>query len=109
MPTIGRVSALQVSADTSPSTTSRSRRSCARSTNAEVGAILAANPRPSPQHGIVPAEAEAVLDQLCAYGTPRQVRARLEVWDGAADIVMIGLPPGLSWPHIEAILRAAAP
>jgi alkanesulfonate monooxygenase SsuD/methylene tetrahydromethanopterin reductase-like flavin-dependent oxidoreductase (luciferase family) len=75
----------------------------------EVKAILAANPRPSPQHGVVPAEAEAVLDQLSAYGTPDQLRDRLQPWDGAADIVMIGLPPGLSWQRIEATLRAAAP
>ena len=75
----------------------------------EVRAILAANPRPSPRHGTVPAEAQAVLDQLSAYGTPGQVRDLLERWDGVADIVMIGLPPGLSWPSIEATLRTAAP
>jgi alkanesulfonate monooxygenase SsuD/methylene tetrahydromethanopterin reductase-like flavin-dependent oxidoreductase (luciferase family) len=76
---------------------------------AEVRAILAANPRPSPQHGGVPAEAQVVLDQLSAYGTPDQVRDRLQSWDGAADVVMVGLPPGLSWQRIEATLRAAAP
>jgi alkanesulfonate monooxygenase SsuD/methylene tetrahydromethanopterin reductase-like flavin-dependent oxidoreductase (luciferase family) len=75
----------------------------------EVKAILAANPNPSPQHGVVPAEAQAVLDQLAAYGTPDQVRDRLRSWDGAADVVMTGLPPGLSWERIEATLRAAAP
>jgi alkanesulfonate monooxygenase SsuD/methylene tetrahydromethanopterin reductase-like flavin-dependent oxidoreductase (luciferase family) len=75
----------------------------------EVQAVLAANPDPSPQHGVVPAEAQAVLDQLSAYGTPDQVRDRLRSWDGAADVVMVGLPPGLSWPRIEATLRAAAP
>ena len=75
----------------------------------EVKAILAANPRPSPQHGVVPAEAQVVLDQLSAYGTPDQVRDRLRPWDDAADVVMIGLPPGLSWRRIEATIRAAAP
>ena len=75
----------------------------------EVRAILAANPRPSPQRGDVPAEAQAVLDQLSAYGTPGQVRDRLELWDGVVDVVMIGLPPGLSWQSIEATLRTAAP
>jgi alkanesulfonate monooxygenase SsuD/methylene tetrahydromethanopterin reductase-like flavin-dependent oxidoreductase (luciferase family) len=75
----------------------------------EVKAILAANPRPSPRHGAVPAEAQAVLDQLTAYGTPGQVRDRLESWDGVADVVMIGLPPGLPWPAVEATLRAAVP
>lgn len=75
----------------------------------EVRAIIAANPRPRPQHGVVPAEAQVALDQLSAYGTPDQVRDRLEDWDRAVDVVMIGLPPGLSWQHIEATLRTAAP
>jgi alkanesulfonate monooxygenase SsuD/methylene tetrahydromethanopterin reductase-like flavin-dependent oxidoreductase (luciferase family) len=74
-----------------------------------VQAILAANPRPSPDRGIVPAEAEAVLDQFAAHGTPSQVSDQLERWDGAVDLTMIGLPPGLPWPLIEATLRAAAP
>jgi alkanesulfonate monooxygenase SsuD/methylene tetrahydromethanopterin reductase-like flavin-dependent oxidoreductase (luciferase family) len=75
----------------------------------EVGAILAANPRPSPQRGSVPAEAQVVLDRLAAYGTPDQVRDRLERWDRVVDVVMIGLPPGLSWQGIEATLRSSAP
>ena len=76
---------------------------------AGVQAILAANPRPSPRRAIVPPEAQAVLDQLAAYGTSGQVRAQLQAWDDAADIVTILLPPGLPWPIIEATLRAAAP
>ena len=76
---------------------------------AGVQAILAANPRPSPRRAIVPPEAQAVLDQLAAYGTRGQVRAQLQAWDDAADIVTILLPPGLPWPTIEATLRAAAP
>jgi alkanesulfonate monooxygenase SsuD/methylene tetrahydromethanopterin reductase-like flavin-dependent oxidoreductase (luciferase family) len=75
----------------------------------EVRAILAANPRPSPRRGVVPAEAQVVLDQLAAYGAPGQVRDRLELWDGVVDVVMVGLPPGLSWQSIEATLRTAAP
>jgi alkanesulfonate monooxygenase SsuD/methylene tetrahydromethanopterin reductase-like flavin-dependent oxidoreductase (luciferase family) len=75
----------------------------------EVKAILAANSRPSPRHGVVPAEAQVVLDQLSTYGTPDRVRDRLRSWDRVADVVMIGLPPGLSWRRIEATLRAAAP
>jgi len=74
-----------------------------------VRAILAANPRSSPQHGVVPAEAQVVLDQLTAYGTRDQVRDQLEPWDRAVDVVMIGLPPGMPWQNIEATLRAAAP
>ena len=74
-----------------------------------VQAVLAANPRPSPQHGVVPAEAQVVLDQLTAHGTPGQVRDQLEPWDAAVDVVMVGLPPGLPWDAIEATLRAVAP
>jgi alkanesulfonate monooxygenase SsuD/methylene tetrahydromethanopterin reductase-like flavin-dependent oxidoreductase (luciferase family) len=76
---------------------------------AAVQAILEANPRPRPDGGVVPAEAQVVLDQFTAYGTPGQVRDQLTEWDGAVDVAMIGLPPGLPWPAIEATLRAAAP
>jgi alkanesulfonate monooxygenase SsuD/methylene tetrahydromethanopterin reductase-like flavin-dependent oxidoreductase (luciferase family) len=76
---------------------------------AEVSAILAANPRPSPSRGTVPTDARVVLDQLAAYGTADQVRGQLQSWDHAADIVSILLPPGLPWHNIEATLRAAAP
>jgi alkanesulfonate monooxygenase SsuD/methylene tetrahydromethanopterin reductase-like flavin-dependent oxidoreductase (luciferase family) len=76
---------------------------------AEVQAIIAANPRPSPRHGIVPPAAQGVLDQLAVYGPGGQVREQLEPWDRTADIVSLMLPPGLPWPVIEATLRAAAP
>jgi len=76
---------------------------------AEVSAILAANPRPSPRGGTVPADAGVVLDQLAAHGTSGQVREQLRSWDQAADIVTILLPPGMPWHNIEATLRAAAP
>src|ERR1700760_105085 len=76
---------------------------------AEVEAIIAANPKPSPRRGIVPAAAEGLLDQLAVYGTGGQVGEQLERWDAAADIVALMLPPGLPWPTIEATLRAAAP
>jgi alkanesulfonate monooxygenase SsuD/methylene tetrahydromethanopterin reductase-like flavin-dependent oxidoreductase (luciferase family) len=76
---------------------------------AEVRSVLAANPRPSPRHGVVPPDAEVVLDQLAAYGTSDQVRRQLARWDQAADIVTILLPPGLPWSGIEATLVAAAP
>jgi alkanesulfonate monooxygenase SsuD/methylene tetrahydromethanopterin reductase-like flavin-dependent oxidoreductase (luciferase family) len=74
-----------------------------------VKAVLAANPRPSPHSMVVPAEAEALVDELTAHGTPGQVRDQLERWDDAVDITMIGLPPGLPWDTIDATLRAAAP
>ena len=76
---------------------------------AEVSAVIAANPQPSPRHGTVPAEAQIVLEQLTAYGTAGQVGEQLEPWDRAADIVTILLPPGLPWRTVEATLRAAAP
>jgi alkanesulfonate monooxygenase SsuD/methylene tetrahydromethanopterin reductase-like flavin-dependent oxidoreductase (luciferase family) len=76
---------------------------------AEVQAIIAANPRPSPRDGTIPPSAQVVLDQLAAYGTCDQVREQLQPWDNAADVVTILLPPGMSWPSIEATLLAAAP
>ena len=76
---------------------------------AQVQAIIAANPRPSPRRGTVPPGAKAVLGQLAACGTGDQVREQLQPWDSSADIVTIGLPPGMPWPNIEATLRAAAP
>jgi len=44
---------------------------------AQVQAIIAANPRPSPRRGTVPPGAQAVLGQLAAYGTCDQVREQL--------------------------------
>jgi len=66
-------------------------------------------PPGSPHRGVVPAEAEVLLEALTASGTPETVRERLEPWHNAADIVMVGLPAGVPWPTIEATLRAAAP
>jgi hypothetical protein len=76
---------------------------------AEVQAIIAANPRPSPRRGIVPPGAQIVLDQLAAYGTRDQVGEQLRSWDHAADIVTILLPPAMPWRNIEATLLAGAP
>jgi alkanesulfonate monooxygenase SsuD/methylene tetrahydromethanopterin reductase-like flavin-dependent oxidoreductase (luciferase family) len=75
----------------------------------QVSAIIAANPRPSPRLGIIPPQAEPVLDQLAVYGTSDQVSEQLRPWDKAADIVTILVPPGLPWSTIEATIRAAAP
>jgi alkanesulfonate monooxygenase SsuD/methylene tetrahydromethanopterin reductase-like flavin-dependent oxidoreductase (luciferase family) len=74
-----------------------------------VQAILEANPHRRPDGGVVPAEAQVVLDQFTAHGTPSQVRDQLASWDDAVDLAMIGLPPGLPWTTIEATLRAAGP
>jgi alkanesulfonate monooxygenase SsuD/methylene tetrahydromethanopterin reductase-like flavin-dependent oxidoreductase (luciferase family) len=77
--------------------------------HAEVQAVRDANPQPSPRTGRIPAAAEALMDQLTASGTPQHVRAQLERWDAVADIVMIGLPPGVPWAAVERTLRVAAP
>jgi alkanesulfonate monooxygenase SsuD/methylene tetrahydromethanopterin reductase-like flavin-dependent oxidoreductase (luciferase family) len=74
-----------------------------------VRAIIDANPHPRPDAGVVPAEAQVVLDRYTANGTPGQVRDQLATWDDAVDLTMIGLPPGLPWAAVEATLRAAAP
>jgi hypothetical protein len=76
---------------------------------AAVRAIAAANPRPRPQEGIVPCDAEPLLDEFAAYGSPAQVRARLALGDDAVDIATVALPPGLAWQTLEATLRAGAP
>jgi alkanesulfonate monooxygenase SsuD/methylene tetrahydromethanopterin reductase-like flavin-dependent oxidoreductase (luciferase family) len=74
-----------------------------------VEAIRAANPRPRPDDGIIPLEAETVLEQFTAYGRPTQLRDQLEAFDALADIVLLGLPAGLPWGTLEATLRAGAP
>ena len=76
---------------------------------AEVAAIRTANPRPSPRTGRVPDEAGGVLGQLAVTGAPAEIRAQLEDWDDLADVVMIGLAPGIPWQTVETTLRAAAP
>jgi alkanesulfonate monooxygenase SsuD/methylene tetrahydromethanopterin reductase-like flavin-dependent oxidoreductase (luciferase family) len=76
---------------------------------AEVLAIQSANPNPRLHAGIVPPEAQVVLDQFTASGTPTQVREQLEHWGNAADVVMVVCPAGLPWASLEATLRAAAP
>jgi 5,10-methylenetetrahydromethanopterin reductase len=76
---------------------------------AEVDLVRAANPTPGRGAAVVPAEAQALLDEFTVYGDAASVRDRLRHWDGAVDLNMIGIPPGLPWPRLEATLRAAAP
>ena len=57
----------------------------------------------------VPAAAQALLDEFTVYGSAAAVRQGLEQWDDTLDITLVGLPPGLPWPTIEATLHAAAP
>jgi alkanesulfonate monooxygenase SsuD/methylene tetrahydromethanopterin reductase-like flavin-dependent oxidoreductase (luciferase family) len=74
-----------------------------------VQAIQAANPRPRPYDGVIPSEAEPIVDEFAASGNRRQVRDQLESWASAVDIVMLALPAGVPWDNLEATLRAAAP
>jgi hypothetical protein len=76
---------------------------------AELAMVRAANPPSERRPGVVPAEAQRLLDEFTAHGTEAQIRDRLRQWDAATDITTIGLPPGLPWPGIEATLHAAAP
>lgn len=57
----------------------------------------------------IPREAQILLDEFTAYGTAATVQQQLARWDATVDITIVGLPPGLPWPRIEATVRAAAP
>lgn len=57
----------------------------------------------------IPNEAQALLDEFTAHGTAATVQQQLARWDATVDITMVGLPPGLPWPRIEATVRAGAP
>jgi 5,10-methylenetetrahydromethanopterin reductase len=57
----------------------------------------------------IPAQAQILLDEFTSYGTAATVQEQLERWDTTVDVTMVGLPPGLPWPQIEATIRAAAP
>ena len=57
----------------------------------------------------IPGDAQILLDEFTAYGSAATVREQLARWDAVADVTMVGLPPGLPWPRIEATIRAAAP
>jgi alkanesulfonate monooxygenase SsuD/methylene tetrahydromethanopterin reductase-like flavin-dependent oxidoreductase (luciferase family) len=76
---------------------------------AEVDAVLRANPKPSPNRGEIPSDAEVLLDQLYIHGAPDKVSEELKAWDEAVDVNALGISPGIPWPDIEAIIRAGAP
>jgi alkanesulfonate monooxygenase SsuD/methylene tetrahydromethanopterin reductase-like flavin-dependent oxidoreductase (luciferase family) len=71
--------------------------------------VRASNPAGSRDRGVVPDTAQVLLDEFTAYGDTARVQQQLERWDEAVDITMVGIPPGVPWPLIEATLRAAAP
>lgn len=60
-----------------------------------VKAVLAAN---APKFtGVVPADAEELLEQLTVYGTPAEARRRLGCWlEAGADFPVLLLPPNLT-------------
>jgi 5,10-methylenetetrahydromethanopterin reductase len=57
----------------------------------------------------IPEQAQVLLDEFGTYGTAATVQEQLEQWDAAVDVTLVGLPPRVSWPQIEATLRACAP
>jgi alkanesulfonate monooxygenase SsuD/methylene tetrahydromethanopterin reductase-like flavin-dependent oxidoreductase (luciferase family) len=61
----------------------------------EVEAVLAANsPKPS---GIVPPDAEALLEEITVFGTPPEARRRLGRWYAAgAEMPLLLLPPAMT-------------
>lgn len=74
----------------------------------EVEAVLAANtPRAK---GVVPAEAERLLDELVVFGTPAEARQRLAAWYAAgADMPILLLPPSLGADDLDYALAALRP
>lgn len=74
----------------------------------EVSAVLAANQ--NRQAGVVPPEAEVLLDELIVFGTPGAARERLARWYSAgASFRILSFPPNRPWEDIEFALRALAP
>ncbi|MGH7552108.1 MAG: LLM class flavin-dependent oxidoreductase [Longimicrobiales bacterium] len=73
-----------------------------------VKAVLAAN---SPKFtGVVPADAEELLEQLTIYGTPPEARRRLGRWyEGGADFPVLLLHPNLTPEERALTLEAFRP
>jgi alkanesulfonate monooxygenase SsuD/methylene tetrahydromethanopterin reductase-like flavin-dependent oxidoreductase (luciferase family) len=74
----------------------------------EVEAVLAAN---APKFtGRVPADAEALLEELIVFGTPGQARARLARWHAVgAAMPLLLLPPNRAQEEIDFMLNALRP
>jgi alkanesulfonate monooxygenase SsuD/methylene tetrahydromethanopterin reductase-like flavin-dependent oxidoreductase (luciferase family) len=75
----------------------------------QVELVRAANPAAGREPGVVPDAAQILLDEFTAYGDAAGVRKQLQRWDSIVDVTMVGIPPAIPWPQIEATLRAAAP
>ena len=74
----------------------------------EVEAVLAAN---APKFtGVVPPDAEALLEELIVFGTPAEARARLAQWHAAgAEMPVLLLRPQMSSEELEYTLDALRP
>jgi alkanesulfonate monooxygenase SsuD/methylene tetrahydromethanopterin reductase-like flavin-dependent oxidoreductase (luciferase family) len=85
------------------------RRSLARQGfSREIDAVIGAN---SPKFtGEVPPAADSLLEELTAFGTPAEARARLGQWHAAgADMPLVFLRPNLTPAQIERTLSAFGP
>jgi alkanesulfonate monooxygenase SsuD/methylene tetrahydromethanopterin reductase-like flavin-dependent oxidoreductase (luciferase family) len=73
-----------------------------------VKAVLAAN---APKFtGVVPADAEVLLEQLVVYGTPPEARRRLGRWyDAGADLPVLLLRPNLTSAERAVVLDTFRP
>ena len=76
---------------------------------AAVEAVRPPTRAPAPQRGVVPAEAEVLLDEFTAHGTPPRSATSWRLGQRGRHVTMVALPPGIPWDVIEATLRAAAP
>ena len=74
----------------------------------EVAALREANPRPKPGGIVWPSAADALLDELAAFGTPDEVQAGLADWDRLVDLTAVCLPPA-SESDTQTTIRSAAP
>jgi len=74
----------------------------------EVEAVLAAN---APKFaGVVPPDAEILLEELIVFGTPPQARARLARWHAAGAVMpVLLLRPQLSPDELDFTLNALRP
>ena len=71
----------------------------------EVKVVIAANTTRG--SAVVPAEAEALLDELTVYGTPDEAKERLAGWRRAgADLPILLLPPELEPAQIDFALAS---
>jgi alkanesulfonate monooxygenase SsuD/methylene tetrahydromethanopterin reductase-like flavin-dependent oxidoreductase (luciferase family) len=74
----------------------------------EVEAVLAAN---TPKFtGVVPSDAEKLLEELTVFGTPPEARRRLAVWhEAGAALPILLLRPNLAPEELEYTLNALRP